>query len=171
MVDKASEDDMRPSVLIIKVPSAADDVINEILFGIEEEGVPAEVSNDRSGLEREPRGETGLPNDRISPHDSALATNLAKLAADASALDVGIGASSSEVAVHHRDLPSEKPLFLLRVEELTLATLRALGANAARLVKGNPLVLIDDLLRPGPQSRPERPTILASHSKGGNGEH
>jgi len=51
------------------------------------------------------------------------------------------------VVVHHRDLPLDSPLFLLGAEKLTQANLRCLGANAARLVKGNPLVLNDDLLR------------------------
>ena len=114
-----------PEVLVIKTPDAADEVISEILLGIEEEGIPAGVQEKQNGL----------------------AVNLAKAAADGSSLNVGIGASSVEVAVHHRDLPVDNPLFLLSAEILTASNLRCLGTNAARLVKGDPLVLNQDLLR------------------------
>jgi hypothetical protein len=115
----------RPAVLIFKAPSAADEVIREILLGLEEEGIPAKVSEKRIGL----------------------AGNLAKAAADGSALNVGIGASAAEVVVHHRDLPLHRPLFLLPAEKYSRTNLRCLGANAARLVKGNPLLINDDLLQ------------------------
>jgi hypothetical protein len=107
------------------MPSTASDVIREILLGIEEEGIPVKVQEKQSGLP----------------------VNLAKDAAGASSLNVGIGTSAAEVVVHHRDLPLDSPLFLLGAEKLTQANLRCIGANAARLVKGNPLALNDDLLR------------------------
>jgi hypothetical protein len=112
-------------VLIFKTPSTTDEIISEILLGIEEEGIPARV------LEK-PKG---------------LTIDLAKAAADGSSLNVGIGTSAAEVAVHHRDLPADTPLFLLDDKKITQINLRRLGANAARLVKGNPLAINDDLLR------------------------
>lgn len=126
MVSNAPEYYERPAVLIFKAASATSEVIREILLGIEEEGIPAEVREKQSG----------------SPLD------MAKAAADGSSLNVGIGASSVEVVLHHRDLPLNSPLFFLGAEKLTRANLRCIGSNAARLVKGNPLGLNDDLLRP-----------------------
>lgn len=125
MVSNAPEYYERPAVLIFKTPSTASNVIREILLGIEEEGIPVKVQEKQSGLP----------------------VNLAKDAADGSSLNVGIGTSAAEVVVHHRDLPVNSPLFLLGAEKLTQANLRCIGANAARLVKGNPLALTDDLLR------------------------
>jgi len=125
LVSNAPEYYERPAVLIFKTPTTVSDVIREILLGIEEEGIPAKVQEKQSGLP----------------------VKLAKTAADGSSLNVGIGTSAVEVVVHHRDLPLDSPLFLLGAEKLTQANLRCLGANAARLVKGNPLVLNDDLLR------------------------
>ena len=115
----------RPAVLIFKASCATDADINEILLGIEEEGIPAEVCEEQL----------------------SLTINLAKVAADRSALNVGIAASSIDATVHHRDLPTDKPLFLLCAKNYTSANLKLLGVNAARLVKGNPLVLSDDLLQ------------------------
>jgi hypothetical protein len=123
MVNNAPEYYFRPAVLVFKAPGTADEVISQILLGIEEEGIPAKVQEKQSGL----------------------TVNLAKAAADGSSLNVGIGASSTKVVVHHRDLPGDKPLFLLGAEKLTAVNLRCLGTNAARLVKGNPLVINDDL--------------------------
>ena len=102
-------------------------VVDEILLGIEEEGIPAEVREELPGM----------------------TTNLAKAAADSSLLNVGIAVSSMDVIVHHRDLPADKPLFLLHAKNHTSDSLKLLGVNAARLVKGNPLVLSSDLLQCG----------------------
>jgi hypothetical protein len=54
------------------------------------------------------------------------------------------------VALHHRDLPADQPLFVLRLREVGAAELRRLGVNAARLVKSEPLVL-----RNQPEAQPE----------------
>jgi hypothetical protein len=124
LANNAPEYYVKPAVLVIKAPDAADEIIREILLGIEEEGIPA----------------------TLQEKQGASAVKLAKAAADASSLNVGIGASWVEVAVHHRDLPAGNPLFLLNAEKLTAVNLRCLGTNAARLVKGNPLVINDDFL-------------------------
>lgn len=42
--------------------------------------------------------------------------------------------------LHHRDLPVDKPLFSMKADKFNMTQLRMLGANAARLVKGNPLL-------------------------------
>jgi hypothetical protein len=104
--------------------AASPQVIEPILWGLEEEGIPADV------LEA-PYGDAGA---------------LAKLAADGSPLNVGVGINGSRkaVALRHRDLPPGAPLFLLSGAELQPDRLRRLGANAARLVKGEPLVLDDE---------------------------
>jgi Dehydratase medium subunit len=60
-------------------------------------------------------------------------------------LNVGIGVSEARraVALHHRDLPASQPLFVLGATDLAPTPLRRLGANAARLVKGDPLAVGD----------------------------
>jgi hypothetical protein len=118
----------KPAVLIFAVPPLPEETVTPILWGLEEEGIPAEVREAEQGS----------------------AESLAKTAADASVLHVGIGILGERggVALHHRDLPSDRPLVRLDVEECTAGSLRRLGANAARLVKGDPL-RFDDAGNPG----------------------
>lgn len=108
-------------VIILAVKPAPAATIAPILWGLEEEGVPAE-------LYEVARGE---------------AEALAKEAAERSPLNVGIGINLNNlmISLHHRNLPLERPLFTLRGADLQPAPLRVLGKNAARLVKGEPLVL------------------------------
>jgi hypothetical protein len=110
----------KPVVRISILGSVPETIIRCICWGLEEEGIPAEiqkVSNGRTLL-------------------------LAKQAADASNLNVGIciDGDSEKIVLHHRDLPSDKPLFVLTAEDFRVNRLRTLGTNAARLVKGEPLV-------------------------------
>jgi hypothetical protein len=111
----------QPVVIILAVKPAPAATIAPILWGLEEEGVPAELYEVADGE----------------------AAALAKEAADRSPLNVGIGVNLNNlmVSLHHRNLPRERPLFTLRGAELQPAPLRVLGKNAARLVKGDPLVL------------------------------
>jgi hypothetical protein len=111
----------QPVVIILAVKPAPAETIAPILWGLEEEGVPAELYEVADGE----------------------AAALAKEAADRSPLNVGIGVNLNNlmVSLHHRNLPRERPLFTLRGPELQPAPLRMLGKNAARLVKGEPLVL------------------------------
>lgn len=123
---------MRPSddteravaVWIVASDPPPDSLLRPILWGLEEEGIPAETQ----------------------PAATGTAAELARLAADGSPLNVGIGVSAGEraVALHHRDLASAGPLFVLRAGDLEPPQLRRLGANAARLVKGNPLAVDDE---------------------------
>jgi hypothetical protein len=120
-LESLNEQRERIAVWIFGFEPLPEEIIGPILWGLEEEGIPGDFR------ETQAQGAEGL----------------AKLAADGSPLNVGIGIDASEnaVALHHRDLPHGMPLFLLTGADLTAARLRRLGANAARLVKGEPLVL------------------------------
>jgi hypothetical protein len=111
----------QPVVIILAAKPAPAETIAPILWGLEEEGVPAELYEVAGG-----EGEA-----------------LAKEAAERSTLNVGIGINlnDSVIALHHRNLPLKRPLFTLRSADLQPSDLWVLGKNAARLVKGEPLVL------------------------------
>lgn len=92
-------------------------LINPILLGMEEEGVPCEL-------------------ERMDMND---ALELSIDACSASILGVGVGLTSKEAVLHFNKLPEECPLFTVRVSAGEDA-LRTLGANAARLVKKVPFI-------------------------------
>jgi hypothetical protein len=71
---------------------------------------------------------------------------LAKEGAQMSPLNVGIAVSGAEqtIVLHHRDLSADHPLFEIALRNAPAKELRRLGMNAARLVKGEPLLLEDD---------------------------
>ena len=110
----------KPVVRILTTMPSPEKEIGYILWGLEEEEIPAEIEE----VEEKPL--------KI----------LAKQAADGSKLNVGIGISGTDqmALLHHRDLPADKPLFSMTADEFNMTQLRMLGANAARLVKGNPLL-------------------------------
>ncbi len=113
----------RPAVLILRAQSVESSRIEPVLWGIEEEGVPYEV---RGVVTDEPAAE------------------LAKKAAQNSALNVGIAMNEvGEIVLHHRDLPVGMPLFVFPAGVAQPQQLRRLGTNAGRLAKGQPLVLDD----------------------------
>jgi len=113
----------QPAVWIVKERSATTESFQPILWGLEEEGVPFEVR------------ETG----------NGPLVELAKQAADSSPLNVGIGIGGrGEVILHHQDLPEETPLFEVTPGQGRPVRLLHLGINAARLVKGQPLILGDE---------------------------
>jgi hypothetical protein len=64
-----------------------------------------------------------------------------------SSLNVGIAinGTTGDLVLHHRDLAGECPLFTLSLRDAGNVRLRALGANAARLVKGDPLIFQEDV--------------------------
>jgi hypothetical protein len=117
-------EDRRPTVRLLGYRPIADK-IRPLLWGLEEEGIPAEIG--------EASGEDAVA--------------LAKQAAQMSPLNVGIGLNGVDgrVVLHHRDLPDDQPLFTLTTDEATPAQLRLLGMNAARLVKGEPLVFQNEM--------------------------
>lgn len=109
--------DRKPAVQILA--QEGDDSLDPVLWGLEEEQIPAQVE--------------------IASDGDAEA--LAFRAAHMSALNVGIGldAGRHKAALHHRDLPAGRPLFKLEGAAMGSAALRRLGLNAARLAKGDPL--------------------------------
>ncbi len=113
-----------------------------VLDGLEEEGIPAE----------------------ISPAAAASAATLGKEAAQMSPLNVGIGVNGAEglIVLHHRDLPLEQPLFTFHTRNVTATQLRLLGANAARLVKGEPLIFQDEHETGNPSDSPAERSLQDS---------
>lgn len=137
----SSETDRPIAVWIVGPHPLPDGLLQPILWGLEEEGIPAETQ----------------------PSAAGTVAELAKLAADGSPLDVGIGVSGADraVALHHRDLAAAEPLFVLRGAELEPALLRRLGANAARLVKGNPLAVDYEPVAPTEPAATAEPVATA----------
>ena len=91
--------------------------LEEILFGIEEEGLPwiITVSEEK---------------------DSKI---LGDIASESSKLGVGIGIGIDGITLHHDKLEKYKPLFTCPLSS-TVETFRTLGMNSARLIKGEPFV-------------------------------
>lgn len=90
-------------------------VFDEILWGIEEEGIPFEVTGKDDCLSSE---------------------ELSHVASQDSKLAVGIGIDSEgKVTLTLNKLKKDEPLFTSSLNE-DAKVLRALGANAGRLVKG-----------------------------------
>ena len=108
-----------PAIWIYKTRSVSTESFHPVLWGLEEEGIPFKINEVSDGP----------------------MTGLAKQAADSSPLRVGIGINGTgEVVLHHHDLPTGSPLFRLSTKPWHPVQLRQIGINAARLVKGQPLV-------------------------------
>lgn len=122
-----------PVVWIYTSYSTKGENLRQIELGLEEEGIPCKVHEVKSE----------------SAHDMAIQ------AAKASSLGVGLSLveSACQAVLHHRDLPDDEKLIEITGEAFNNNTLRRLGANSARFVKGTPLVPIiendvDDVIRP-----------------------
>ena len=135
-------EERRPTVRI-QVVEPNQSQIRIVLDGLEEEGIPAE----------------------ISPAAAASAAALGKEAAQMSPLNVGIGVNGVDglIVLHHRDLPLERPLFIFRTKDVTTMQLRLLGANAARLVKGEPLIFQAELETSEPSVSPAEQSLRDSN--------
>lgn len=109
---------------VIKVFNLKDAVhsyfIREIVLGIEEEGLPYSV-------------------EAKDQYDTAK--ELAYKAAEASHLGVGIGITDKQIAIHTNKLKEDQPLFCVRMTD-DEEVLRAMGANAARLIKRMPFKIV-----------------------------
>lgn len=106
----------KPTIHIVCAPAfGRQEALLHLCHGIEEEGLPYEIVADRPG--------------------SALA--LAVQGSEASRLDVGIGLDGQDVVLHFAKLPADRALFEVSARAPD-DTLRALGANGARLVKKLP---------------------------------
>lgn len=89
-----------------------------VLYGIEEEGIPYQIA-------------------QVTDTDTVAA---AYAAAQQSPLLVGIACNRHEMVVHFKNLQPDSPLYRLTLAgPAQVDTLRSLGNNAARLVKGLPL--------------------------------
>lgn len=109
----------RPTVVVLASGSDLDAVLRQVAAGIEEEGVPCDV---RSGSGGDP-------------------VALAREAALASPLEVGVGVSDDGISVHHAKLPAASPAAHDR--EVTGAVGRRMGHDAARIVTALPLKLAE----------------------------
>ncbi|MCC5910638.1 MAG: glycerol dehydratase reactivase beta/small subunit family protein [Clostridiaceae bacterium] len=95
-------------------------IFNEVLWGIEEEGVPYSIGT----------------------LDKEKAIELSYDAAMTSPLEVGVGfGEDGYVTLHSSKLKQDKPLLRFNFKEEP-HKMRALGVNAARLVKGIPFKAI-----------------------------
>ena len=108
----------KPTVHVLCSPDAPSAAFKELLYGLEEEGLPGE---------NDPKAGGALP--------------LAWEAAQASRLGVGVGMDGQSIVLHFNKLDREQPLYRIPARSLGLA--RVLGANAARLVKKLPLKPLD----------------------------
>jgi hypothetical protein len=106
----------KPAILVLSCGSES--IENEVLAGIEEEGVPSVVER---------------------PGGVADAQTLARLAAGRSSLSVGVGIDDrGGVCVQHDKLAEPLPELTSPAAENPSAA-RVLGHNAARIVVGIPL--------------------------------
>ena len=112
----------RPTIKVFTKPGhGRDETLRQLVFGIEEEGIPCEVS------------EENFPN----------AASLAWQASQQSRLNVGLGLDRDTLVLQFNKLKESEPLFQIssRSPEWDV---RAIGANAARLVKKLPFKQIGE---------------------------
>ncbi|EEW6712092.1 propanediol dehydratase [Escherichia albertii] len=104
--------DHAPVIVVTEIGNCID-TWNEVLLGIEEEGIPFHIQQ--------------IPSGEVI--DSAWQ------AARQSPLLVGIACDREKLVVHYKNLPTSAPLFTLMYQQDNHAR-RSIGNNAARLVKG-----------------------------------
>lgn len=106
----------RPTVKVFLAPNhGREETLRQLLYGIEEEGIPYDVAEGKGG--------------------DAVA--LAWDASRQSRLEVGLGLSSEKLVLHFGKLEANQPLFVISARS-PVNEVRAMGANAARLVKKLP---------------------------------
>ena len=109
----------KPNVRVLMSPDASQAALRQLTLGMEEEGIPWEEDT-REGMD---------------------ALKLSWEAAQASRLEVGLGLDRQFVVLHYSKLDQDQPLY--RVPARQADQVRAIGANAARLVKKLPLKPLD----------------------------
>ena len=109
----------KPNVRVLMSPDASPAALRQLTYGMEEEGIPWEDG----------------------PKEGMDALALSWEAAQASRLEVGLGLNRQFVVLHYSKLSQDQPLY--RVPARQIDQVRALGANAARLVKKLPLKPLD----------------------------
>ncbi len=106
----------RPTIRLRAHADITDTQLHEVLCGIEEEGIPVDVSR----------------------HAEANPLALAHEASLESRLGIGVGVALDYVVVTTEKLPLERP-YLVTTLNTARSNDRAIGANAARIVKRMPL--------------------------------
>lgn len=106
-----------PSIIIYNLGSHDSKLINEILYGIEEEGIPYIIEN---------RNEDEFKSIDEASYKASLSSQLS----------VGIALNREYIVMHYANLKEGNPLFKYSLKETTLNNIRNFGANAARMVKG-----------------------------------
>ncbi|WP_431222774.1 glycerol dehydratase reactivase beta/small subunit family protein [Serratia sp. L9] len=104
-----------PAILISAADGATEQAWQQVLLGIEEEGIPWHWQHEASGEIVQRAWQTAAQ----------------------SLLLVGLACTANEMVVHYRNLPAPQPLFRLAGPQEDECW-RQLGNNAARLVKGLP---------------------------------
>ena len=111
-----SSHEERPVILVQLLGGCPASQWQEVLYGIEEEGIPYITAE----------------------HSTAELEQAAYEAAQRSPLLVGIACQYDALVVHYKNLRPESPLYRFSDSHAAPDVLRALGSNAARLVKGLP---------------------------------
>lgn len=106
----------KPTVNIRCAKDVSSEIITQLQYGIEEEGIPF-LFEDNAGKN---------------------ALSMAYDAAQSSRLEVGLGVDTQTIVLHYAKLPENKPLFEIPIRS-NYESIRAIGANAGRLVKKLPL--------------------------------
>ncbi|ANZ61190.1 propanediol dehydratase [Secundilactobacillus paracollinoides] len=110
-------DSERPSI-ILATPTGSNGqlpaVLDPMLNGMEEEQIPFQILD----------------------MEGSSAVERAYNASVASRLSVGVAFDDTQIIVHYKNLAPDKPLFDVQITDPV--TVRKVGANAARLVKGVP---------------------------------
>lgn len=107
----------QPTIMVSLMPGVAIDDVAQLLYGMEEEGIPFQLID----------------------RPAATLVQQAYEAATSSPLAVGVAISREEIVIHYKNLPPDNPLFVLKdYSRQEKEKVRALGCNAARLVKGIP---------------------------------
>lgn len=111
----------KPVILIYQLGEVKQEKLTQVELGMEEEGIP-------------------FMTERLDSSSENL-VYLAHQAAQSSPLSVGLAIDEREIVLHYRNLQKEQ--FLYRLKDYpnhTDQVLRILGTNAAKLVKGTPLI-------------------------------
>lgn len=111
----------KPVILIYKLGEVDQEKLNQVELGMEEEGIPFLTE--------------------VLETTSESIVSLAHQAAQSSPLSVGLAINDQEIVLHYRNLQKEQ--FFYRLDDYPRQSnrvLRILGTNAAKLVKGTPLI-------------------------------
>ncbi|HFI0578961.1 TPA: glycerol dehydratase reactivase beta/small subunit family protein [Streptococcus suis] len=111
----------KPVILIYKLGEVDQEKLTQVELGMEEEGIP-------------------FLKEVIETTSEGI-VSLAYQAAQSSPLSVGLAINDQEIVLHYRNLQKEQ--FFYRVDDYPRQSnrvLRILGTNAAKLVKGTPLI-------------------------------